>query len=97
MSVTRMNLRTRALGMALLSCGFVLPAGAGAGGDGRGEPSRQSNIGAVTGLAVGAAALGPIGAVIGMAAGVVLGDHYHRQQQTAAENESGRQVCRCRG
>jgi len=84
MSVMRMNLHTRTVGVALLSCGFVLPACAGAADDGRGEPSRQSNIGAVTGLAVGAAAAGPIGAVIGMAAGVVIGDHYHRQQQTAA-------------
>jgi outer membrane protein OmpA-like peptidoglycan-associated protein len=47
-------------------------------------PSKQSNLGGVTGLALGAAAGGPIGAVVGLTVGVVAGDHYHRQQQAAA-------------
>jgi outer membrane protein OmpA-like peptidoglycan-associated protein len=47
-------------------------------------PSKQSNLGAVTGLALGAAAGGPVGAVVGLTIGVVAGDHYHRQQQAAA-------------
>jgi outer membrane protein OmpA-like peptidoglycan-associated protein len=41
--------------------------------------SKQENIGAFTGLAVGAAAGGPLGAMVGLAAGVWLGDRYHRQ------------------
>src|SRR5437868_5091770 len=41
------------------------------------KPSKQENIGVVTGLAVGAAAGGPIGAIIG--AGAWIGDRYHKQ------------------
>ena len=41
--------------------------------------SKQENIGVFTGLAVGAAAAGPIGAMVGMVAGAWLGDRYHRQ------------------
>jgi outer membrane protein OmpA-like peptidoglycan-associated protein len=44
------------------------------------RPSRQENIGVLTGLAVGAAAGGPIGAIVGAGAGAWLGDRYHRQQ-----------------
>jgi len=51
-------------------------------------PSKQSNLGGVTGLALGAAAGGPIGAVVGLTIGVVAGDHYHRQQQAAASVRS---------
>jgi outer membrane protein OmpA-like peptidoglycan-associated protein len=54
-------------------------------------PSRQSNLGAVTGLALGAAAGGPLGAVVGLTVGVVAGDHYHRQQQAAASVRSSLQ------
>jgi outer membrane protein OmpA-like peptidoglycan-associated protein len=44
------------------------------------EPaSKQENIGVLTGLAVGAAAAGPIGAMVGMVAGALLGNHYHKQ------------------
>ena len=41
--------------------------------------SKQENIGVLTGLAVGAAAAGPIGAFVGVIAGAWLGDRYHRQ------------------
>ena len=85
MNVSRSGLRAGALGVALLACGATLPALAGeAGAQPPGEGSKQANIGIVTGLAVGAAAGGPLGAILGAAAGAVLGDHYHRQQQTAA-------------
>ena len=47
-------------------------------------PSRQENIGVVTGIAVGALAAGPVGAVLGAAAGGWLGDRYHRGQETRA-------------
>jgi outer membrane protein OmpA-like peptidoglycan-associated protein len=43
------------------------------------KPSKQENIGVVTGLAVGAAAGGPIGAIIGAGAGAWIGDRYHKQ------------------
>ncbi len=74
----------RAVALAIVSCAMVAPALAGDGGSGPGEPSKQSNIGALTGLAVGAAAAGPVGAVVGAAAGAIIGDHYHRQQKAAA-------------
>jgi outer membrane protein OmpA-like peptidoglycan-associated protein len=52
--------------------------------------SKQENIGAFTGLAVGAAAGGPLGAMVGLAAGAWLGDRYHRQHvanhELAADN-----------
>src|SRR5215831_15501484 len=47
-------------------------------------PSKQSGLGGLAGLAVGAAAAGPIGAVVGLTIGVVAGDRYHRQLQSAA-------------
>jgi outer membrane protein OmpA-like peptidoglycan-associated protein len=54
--------------------------------------SKQENIGVFTGLAVGAAAAGPIGAMVGMVAGAWLGDRYHRQSvanhSLAAENHA---------
>ena len=69
----------------------MLLIGAGLGAAHAGEttplvsgPSKQSNLGGLTGLALGAAAGGPIGAVVGLTVGVVAGDHYHRQQQSAA-------------
>jgi outer membrane protein OmpA-like peptidoglycan-associated protein len=43
------------------------------------KPSKQENIGVVTGLAVGAAAGGPIGAIVGAGAGAWIGDRYHKQ------------------
>jgi outer membrane protein OmpA-like peptidoglycan-associated protein len=54
--------------------------------------SKQENIGAFTGLAVGAAAAGPVGAIVGLVAGVWLGDRYHRQRvanhDLAADNRT---------
>jgi outer membrane protein OmpA-like peptidoglycan-associated protein len=54
--------------------------------------SKQENIGAFTGLAVGAAAAGPVGAMVGLVAGVWLGDRYHRQRvanrDLAADNRT---------
>ncbi len=73
----------RALGLAVLSCGLTLPALAAAP-EGPNEPSKQSNIGALTGLALGAAAAGPVGAVVGVVAGALIGDRYHRQKKAAA-------------
>ena len=84
MNAVKVNLRARALGVTLIGCGLVAPAFAGDASDRPGEPSKQANIGALTGLAVGAAAGGPIGAVVGLAAGAMIGDHYHRQQKAAA-------------
>jgi len=44
------------------------------------KASKQESIGVVSGLAVGAVAAGPIGAIVGAAAGGWLGDRYHRQE-----------------
>jgi outer membrane protein OmpA-like peptidoglycan-associated protein len=79
------KLHFRALGLAAAACVAGLPAWAGdeSGATGR-SAGKHEDIGIVTGLAVGAAAGGPIGAMIGAAAGGLLGDRYHRQQQTAA-------------
>ncbi|HUK01379.1 MAG TPA: OmpA family protein [Steroidobacteraceae bacterium] len=49
------------------------------------KSSKQENIGALSGLAIGAAAGGPFGAVIGAATGAWLGDRYHRQSVAKAE------------
>jgi outer membrane protein OmpA-like peptidoglycan-associated protein len=43
------------------------------------KASRQENIGVATGFVVGAVAAGPVGAIVGTAAGAWLGDRYHRQ------------------
>jgi len=76
--------QTAALALAVAACMTGLPAWAGAV---QGEPdsnARAEDLGIVTGLAVGAAAAGPVGAVLGAAAGGLLGDRYHRQKQMAA-------------
>jgi len=83
MNPLKARLPIRVLGLAALTCGLALPALA-AVPEGPSEPSRQSNIGALTGLAVGAAAAGPVGAVVGAAAGALIGDRYHRQKKAAA-------------
>ena len=85
MNTMRSSVRAAMLGVTLTACGLALPAYAQQGKDAPGEPSRQANIGMVTGLAVGAVAAGPVGAVVGLAAGAMLGDRYHRQQKSAAE------------
>lgn len=51
--------------------------------------STQESVGVVSGLAIGAAAGGPIGAILGAAAGGWLGDRYYRQsvaRETLAAN-----------
>ncbi|HEX4648148.1 MAG TPA: OmpA family protein [Steroidobacteraceae bacterium] len=72
------TLRAGVLGAALAGAVAAWPAYACADEE-RSQASKESNIGALTGLALGAAAAGPVGAVVGAAAGVVLGDRYHRQ------------------
>ncbi len=47
------------------------------------KASKQENIGVVTGLAVGAAAAGPVGAIVGAAAGAWIGDRYHKKEVAA--------------
>jgi outer membrane protein OmpA-like peptidoglycan-associated protein len=77
--------------LALAACVAGIPAQA-ASRDGADSSSPQADIGAFTGLAIGAAAAGPVGAVLGAAAGVVLGDRYHRQKEAsrALASELGR-------
>ena len=71
------TLRTAAAAFTLL--GVAAAARAGDGQADRGEASRQSDLGVVTGLTVGALAAGPVGAVVGAGAGAVIGDGFHRQ------------------
>src|ERR1700730_11785089 len=84
MNALRSRIRAAALGLTLAGCAAALPAYAGDPTDDRGQGSRQSDVGAVTGLAVGAMVAGPLGAVIGAGAGALLGDRYHRQAQASA-------------
>jgi outer membrane protein OmpA-like peptidoglycan-associated protein len=79
-----LTLRAQTLGLAVSGCITLLPAYAGEAADQPGTASKQANIGALTGLAVGALAAGPFGAVAGAAAGALLGDRYHRQAQSSA-------------
>jgi outer membrane protein OmpA-like peptidoglycan-associated protein len=78
------RLPTRALGFALAGCMTVLSAHGGEAAGERGAGSKQSDFGFVTGLTVGALAAGPVGAVVGAAAGTVIGEGYHRQAQSRA-------------
>jgi len=73
-----------ALGLALGGCIAVSAARAAESVDAPGAGSKPADIGVVTGLAFGAVAAGPVGAVVGAGAGALLGDHYHRQAQTTA-------------
>ena len=61
------TLRVTALAL-VIGGGALSPAYAGAAADPPGAGSKQSDLGAVTGLAVGAVAAGPVGAVVGAAA-----------------------------
>jgi outer membrane protein OmpA-like peptidoglycan-associated protein len=72
--------------LALAIAGFVaaLPARAADAADDRGAGSKQSDLGAVTGIVIGAFAAGPVGAVIGGGAGALIGDRFHRQAQSRA-------------
>ena len=78
------TLRGCALGLALSGCAALPAAYADEGADKPPAPSKQQNIGAFTGLAVGAAAAGPLGAMVGLTAGAIIGDRYHRQAQSRA-------------
>jgi len=71
-----------ALGIAL--CMAAWPAHAEPVSAVRSEASKESNVGAVSGLALGAVAAGPVGAVLGLVAGGLLGDAYHRRAQQSS-------------
>lgn len=94
MSILSRKLRVGTMGITVAAISLVtLPAAAATPSKSpvtRPPASKQENIGAFTGLAVGAAAGGPIGAMVGLAAGAWLGDRYHRQSVTnhglAADN-----------
>jgi len=75
------RVRTTALGLAVAGS-LALPAFAADAADDRGQGSKESDAGAVAGIALGALVGGPVGAVIG--AGALLGDRYHRQAQSGA-------------
>jgi len=78
MSVWTTKLRGPALGLTLASALAV--AGPSQAAEQAAKPSKQQNIGMVSGLTVGALAGGPFGAVIGAATGAMLGDRYHKQE-----------------
>ncbi len=68
-------------GLAALACLSGAPVRAGTTGPD--SNAKAEDIGIFTGLAVGAAAAGPVGALIGAAAGGLMGDRYSREKQTA--------------
>jgi outer membrane protein OmpA-like peptidoglycan-associated protein len=81
MSILSNKVRLGTVGITVAAMSLAaLPASA-AQAAGRAQPaaSKQENIGVLTGAAVGAAAAGPIGAMVGMVAGALLGHHYHQQ------------------
>jgi outer membrane protein OmpA-like peptidoglycan-associated protein len=88
MRVRDRKLRVRVLSLGICSCLASWSSYAGDGEAGVGaapeSASREANVGVVTGLAVGAAAAGPVGAVLGAAAGGWFGDRYHRERQNGA-------------
>ena len=79
------KLRLRVLGLSVCSCLASWSSYAGDGelsGGGETAASHETNVGVFTGLAVGAAAAGPVGAVVGAAAGGWLGERYHREHES---------------
>lgn len=96
MSILNNRFRVGTMGITVAALSFAaLPATAAAPADHPGiqrPASKQENVGAFTGLAVGAVAGGPIGAMVGLAAGAWLGDRYHRQSvanhELAANNHN---------
>jgi outer membrane protein OmpA-like peptidoglycan-associated protein len=84
MRTSKSRLRALAIAVTLAGCTAAPAAHAGDPSETRSQPSKQSNAGALAGLAIGALAAGPVGAVIGAGAGVALGDRYHRQAQASA-------------
>jgi outer membrane protein OmpA-like peptidoglycan-associated protein len=83
MSVWTTKLRGPALGLTLASA-LVLAGPSQAAEKASKPPSKQENIGMVSGLTVGALAGGPFGAVLGAATGALLGDRYHKQAEEKA-------------
>jgi outer membrane protein OmpA-like peptidoglycan-associated protein len=83
MSILSNKVRVGTVGITVAALSLaVLPATAATPADrpGNQQPaSKQENVGAFSGLAVGAVAGGPIGAMVGLAAGAWLGDRYRRQ------------------
>lgn len=81
MSILSNKVRVGTVGITVAAISLAgLPAAHAATPSSKQQPaSKQENIGVFTGLAVGAAAAGPIGAMVGMVAGAWLGDRYHRQ------------------
>ena len=81
MSILSNKIRVGTVGITVVAMSLAaLPASAAETAAGAPQrASKQENIGVFTGLAVGAAAAGPIGAMVGMVAGAWLGDRYHRQ------------------
>lgn len=76
------NLKSPVIGLTLAALAATAPAWADpATSD---SNAKSEDIGIVTGMAVGVAAAGPIGAVIGAAAGGLLGDRYHKEKETKA-------------
>ena len=84
MKIITATVRTGALGLGLAAYVAALPAHAEEVTIQAQGQSKQATAGGLTGLVVGAAAAGPVGAIVGLTAGVVLGDHYHRQKTAAA-------------
>jgi outer membrane protein OmpA-like peptidoglycan-associated protein len=81
MSVWTTKLRGPALGLTLVTA-FVAASPLQAAEPAK--PSKQENIGVLSGFTIGAAAGGPFGAVIGAAGGALLGQRYHRQAEEKA-------------
>jgi outer membrane protein OmpA-like peptidoglycan-associated protein len=83
MSILSNKIRVGTVGITLAAMSFAaLPAAAATPSRspaGQQPASKQENIGAFTGLGIGAVAGGPLGAMVGLAAGAWLGDRYHRQ------------------
>lgn len=96
MSILSNKVRVGTVGITVAALSLAaLPAAAATPSDpsaSRQAASKQENIGAFTGLAVGAVAGGPLGAMAGLVAGAWLGDRYHRQsianQGLAANNHA---------
>ncbi|HLY51836.1 MAG TPA: OmpA family protein [Steroidobacteraceae bacterium] len=81
-----MNLRGTTTGLAVAALAAGAPAWAGPAS--QDDKGKAEDVGIFTGLAVGAAAAGPLGALIGAGVGGLVGDRYQRQEQTAAQLRS---------
>lgn len=79
-----MSIQKQTVIVALLS---VAAATASAEGRAPAPASRSETVGVASGLAIGAAAAGPIGAVLGAAAGSFFGDRLHRERSGRLDAE----------